>query len=194
MIAKEQLTAVILAGGKSQRMGRNKAFITLGKHTFIEHIIAAVQDLVMEVLVVANGNEYEHLEQKVYEDLIKNKGPVGGIYTALKYAQTPYVLVLSCDIPLVSTQVLQFLIQNCQPTLVNLMTIKKQWQPLIAVYKKEGLPIFEEALQKQQLGLCGLLQEQFEVATLACPQIWIEQLINVNTPDDLNHIRRENRN
>ncbi|BDS09884.1 molybdenum cofactor guanylyltransferase [Aureispira anguillae] len=191
MINKKQLTAVILAGGKSQRMGEDKAFLMFQQQTFIEHIIHAVQPLVTEVVIIGAVHKYKQLGLTVYKDKIADQGPVGGIHTALSIVKTPYLLVLSCDIPLVSTQLLQYLIENSLPCDVNVMTIRDKHQPLTALYKRTCLSVFEHALEQQQLKLQALF-EQMEVHKIPCPLPLISCLENINTPKDFQRIKNEN--
>lgn len=187
MIPKEQLTTVVLAGGKSQRMGQDKAFLDWKGQSFIERILDCAEGLTEEVLIVANTKPYEHLGVQVCSDIIPNCGPVGGIYTAMNAIRTPYLLLLSCDIPLLKTALLEHLIAQSIPCDVNLLTTAKCWQPLTAIYHRRTLPIFEAALETKTLKLRSLLSSM-SLQEIACPEDWISCLNNINTPDDLKKI------
>jgi len=191
MIEKEKITGVILAGGHSRRMGASKAFLNLGDKTFMEHIIEAVSPLVSKTIIIANDDEYQQFGLEVFKDVVKESGPVGGIHTAMSYTQTPYSLVLSCDIPLVSLDLLSFLIQESIPVDLNIISVNNKKQPLTAIYHKDSMPIFIDALEKQALKL-RLLFEQMNVNDIACPSHLIPSLANINTPEDLKKIN-ENR-
>ena len=188
MIPKEQLTAVILAGGKSQRMGEDKAFLDLEGQPFIEHILQVVKGLTQEVMVIANTKQYDSLDVPIYPDLIEDCGPVGGIYTAMKRVKTPYFLVLSCDIPLLRVAVLEHLIEKSIPCAANILTIGERWQPLTAIYNSRTLPIFKKALDTKKLKLRSLLS-LMDLHTIACPEDLIPCLNNINTPNDLKNVR-----
>jgi len=188
MIPKEQLTAVILAGGKSQRMGEDKAFLDLDGLPFIERILQVVKELTQEVVVIANTKEYNSLGVPIYSDLMEDCGPVGGIYTAMKIVKTPYLLVLSCDIPLLKGAVLDYLIEESIPCDANILTTEERWQPLTAIYNSRTLPIFKKALDTKKLKLRSLLA-LMDLHTIACPKDLIPCLSNINTPTDLKKVR-----
>lgn len=188
MIPKEQLTAVILAGGKSQRMGEDKAFLDLDGLPFIERILQVVKGLTQEVMVIANTKQYDSLGVPIYPDLIEDFGPVGGIYTAMKMVKTPYLLVLSCDIPLLKGAVLEYLIEESIPCDANILTTEERWQPLTAIYNSRTLPIFKKALDTKKLKLRSLLA-LMDLQKIACPKDLILCLSNINTPTDLKKVR-----
>lgn len=193
MIRKEELTIVILAGGKSERMGEDKAFLDLEGQAFIQRILHVAKKMTQEVIVIANPQKYEALEVSVYPDLIENCGPVGGIYTAMENVQTPYLLVLSCDIPLLNVAILKHLIQESLPCDVNMLTTEDGWHPLTAIYNSRTLPIFKKALDRKELKLRSLCS-QMELRTIPCPKDLIPCLSNINTPKDLKKIRDEYKN
>lgn len=188
MIPKEQLTAVILAGGKSQRMGEDKAFLDLEGQPFIKYILQVVKGLTQEVMIIANTKQYDSLDVPIYPDLIEDCGPVGGIYTAMERIKTPYLLVLSCDIPLLKARVLEHLIQESIPCAANILTTGDRWQPLTAIYNSRTLPIFKKALDTKKLKLRSLLS-LMDLHTIACPEDLIPCLNNINTPNDLKNVR-----
>jgi molybdopterin-guanine dinucleotide biosynthesis protein A len=188
MIRKEELTAVILAGGKSERMGEDKAFIDLEGQPFIKRILQVVEGLTKEVMVIANTKDYTALNVPVYPDLIENCGPVGGIYTAMRKVKTPYLLILSCDIPLLKRAVLEHLIEESIPCDANILTTKERWQSLTAIYNSRTMPIFKKALDTKKLKLRSLLP-LMDLHKIACPANLIPCLNNINTPSDLKKIR-----
>ena len=112
MNAKNNITGIILAGGKSSRMGTEKGLILYKNKPFVKHIIEAMKPLVNNIIIICNTRAYERFGFKCYEDLIKNTGPLAGIYTGLSYSKTDNNLIVSCDIPLVNTVVLQKLIDQ----------------------------------------------------------------------------------
>lgn len=188
MIPKEELTTVILAGGTSRRMGRDKAFLDLNDQTFIERILQVVKEVTPQVIIIANTPQYDSLNVPVYPDLIKDCGPVGGIYTAMEIVQTPYLLVLSCDIPLLNTAVLKHLINESVPCDANILTTEGRWQPLTAIYNSKTKSIFKKALDAKTLKLRSLLAAM-SLHEIACPKVLIPCLNNINTPNDLKEMR-----
>jgi len=190
MIPKEQLTTIILAGGKSQRMGKNKAFLNFKGQTFIKHILSAAKGLTQEIVIIGNTKKYESLGLRVYPDLIKDCGPVGGIYTAMQVVKTPYLLVLSCDIPLLRGELLKYLIEQSLPCDVNVLRIEEHLQPLTAIYNNKIMPVFKKALDARTLKLRSLLAE-LHLNTIGCPKALVSCLDNINTPNELKKLEMD---
>ena len=124
MIDKKQITGIILSGGKSSRMGTDKGFLMYAGKSFIEHSIEALRSLVSNIIIVSNNEEYDVFGLK-------------RIYSGLKFSSTAYNLVLSCDIPLIKTQILERLI-NAIDVDAQVIQIESDGKsmPLIALYKK----------------------------------------------------------
>lgn len=191
MIEKEALTALILAGGKSSRMGRDKGLLLWDGLPFVQHILNAVQPLVTDTIIVANETAYEQFDAVIVEDLVADAGPVGGIYTGLNYSKTAYTIVLSCDMPLVDTVLLSYLLEHSQPTLLNVLKVEEQWHPFVALYHRDCLPIFEQGLKEQRLKLKQLLSAVSQ-HQINCPKEWNSKLSNINTPEELNQFYNAN--
>ncbi len=102
----ETLTVFILCGGKSSRMQSEKGLVLFQDKPFIEHIIQAILPITDKIKLITATKEYDYLQYEKIPDLISDKGPLGGIYTALSNSETEFNLILSCDIPLISTELL----------------------------------------------------------------------------------------
>lgn len=106
------LSAIILAGGKSSRMGRDKALLPFGDETMLEKITALLNPIFEETLVIVDErSKTKDLKlgpAKVHEDLFQNKGPLAGIYTGLSYSKNKACCVFPCDMPFIDS----FLILN----------------------------------------------------------------------------------
>ena len=97
---KVEVTGVILAGGKSSRMGKNKALLELGGKRIIESEINLFKSIFKEVILVTNSPlEYAGFDIKIVTDIFPEKGSLGGIYTGLFYSSYDYSFVASCDMP-----------------------------------------------------------------------------------------------
>ena len=141
MNTKNDITGIILAGGKSSRMGSDKGFLDLNGSSFIERIIQVIRPLVNEIIIVSNSTDYDVFKLKRVEDVIKDAGALAGLYTGLYHSETENNLVLSCDVPLINKVVLNKLIEeNDEET--DIIQIKSQGKtmPLIALYKKRCTP------------------------------------------------------
>lgn len=140
-------TAAILAGGLSTRMGSNKSLLKIGEESFLEIIIKKLSDY-KEVFIVSNEpKEYEFLNVNIVEDIIKQKGPLSGIHSALKHATYNECLCIACDMPLISKEILNF-IGNFNGNYDALVPIiDERIQPLCAIYKKKCIDKIEYCLK-----------------------------------------------
>ncbi|HKO76052.1 MAG TPA: molybdenum cofactor guanylyltransferase [Flavobacterium sp.] len=186
---ENQITAILLAGGKSQRMGTDKGLLDLNGKTFIKHICDALQPIVgSNILIVSGNNEYDALGFPRVEDIIENKGPVGGLYTALKESKTKVNLVLSIDVPMVSTELLEWLIENHDETYMVTQTKSgEKTNPLIGVYDRSMRIVFGEHMAGNQLKLRQVI-EDVKHQTIEVPEKWSNQVQNINTQEEYQNL------
>ena len=108
-----KFTVIILAGGKSSRMGTDKGLVLMNEIPMIERVIKTVKKAgLSEIIIVSNNTEYKQFGLPVFPDVIPDKGPLGGIYTGLLKSSTVKNLILSCDVPFINETVLKLLIRN----------------------------------------------------------------------------------
>jgi molybdopterin-guanine dinucleotide biosynthesis protein A len=106
-----RVSAVVLAGGQSQRMGRDKAFIEFEGAPLIARVIERVQFVCAEVIVVANDTDaYARFGARIVGDVYPGKGSLGGIFSGLQAARESYALAVACDMPFLNTALLRYLI------------------------------------------------------------------------------------
>lgn len=152
-------TGIILAGGKSTRMGEDKGLVFLDGSPMIAHVIEHLKEVVDEIIVIANNAEYQQFGFPVYSDLVMGKGPVGGIYTGLFYSKTEVNLCISCDAPFVSAQFLRWLLSRANSSNITLPRFNENVYQLIGVYKKSAFPIFKKNLNSDRLKLSKVNDE-----------------------------------
>ncbi|MFV8340962.1 molybdenum cofactor guanylyltransferase [Flavobacterium sp. XS2P39] len=142
----------ILCGGKSSRMQSEKGLVLYQNKPFIEHIIEAVLPISQNIQLVTNTSHYDYLAYRKIKDIVVDKGPLGGIYTALVHSQTEMNLILSCDIPLISTQMLEELVEKHTSHFdVSVFEDKERIHPLIGIYSKNSLPVLKKAVEASDL-------------------------------------------
>lgn len=193
MIDKKDITGIILAGGKSSRMGTDKGLLKFNDKSFIEYSIAAMKPLVSQIIIISNNADYDKFNLKRVEDLIKDAGPLAGLYSGLKVSKTEYNLVLSSDIPLIRTEILKKLIKECEDNfdVIQIMS-KNKSMPLIALYRKRCEKVFHHLLQNNE--------RRLQVAVIQCkvknivlnPSLELF-VTNINTPEDLEKMVYENK-
>ncbi|GAA3777638.1 molybdenum cofactor guanylyltransferase [Flavobacterium ginsengiterrae] len=182
------LTVFILCGGKSTRMQSEKGLVLFQEKPFIEHIIKAILPITDQIKLITGSKEYDYLEYEKIPDIILDKGPLGGIYTALSNSGTEFNLILSCDIPLISTELLQELIsKHTKEAGITVFASESKTHPLIGIYSKDILPIIKEAIDSDKLKMMDLL------AKVPHQILNIEEsenfpLTNINSADELNDL------
>lgn len=191
MIDRKDITGIILAGGKSTRMGSEKGLVLLNKKPFIKHIIEALKPLVNTIIIVSNNPEYDVFNLKITEDIIKNSGPLAGLYSGLFYSKTEHNLVLSCDVPLITTEVLEQLIHDSQIDFdVIQLQSKNKTMPLIAMYKKRCMQQCLALLQNDERRLRVAIN-QFKTKTIVLNSHLEQYTKNINTIEQLEAIQHE---
>jgi molybdopterin-guanine dinucleotide biosynthesis protein A len=185
MIEQKDITGIILAGGKSTRMGSDKGFLKLNGVSFMEYSITAMKPLVSEIIIVSNNPDYDIFNLKRVEDVIKEAGPLAGIYTGLKTSKTEFNLVLSCDVPLITKEILEMLIeaQDRQSDIVQIVSQGKS-MPLIALYKKCCETQFYQLLKNDERRL-HVAVNQCKVKNITLSSQTELFTKNINTPEDL---------
>lgn len=147
----------ILCGGKSSRMRSEKGLVLFQKKPFIEHVIMAVLPISSNIQLITNAKDYDYLKYKIVKDIIVDKGPLGGIYSALTNSDSEINLILSCDIPLISTEILLELIEKHNINFdVTVFEDRKRMHPLIGIYSKKILPILKKTIDENELKMMNL--------------------------------------
>jgi molybdopterin-guanine dinucleotide biosynthesis protein A len=145
-------SAVVLAGGRSSRLGQDKAFLRINGQFLIERILQTLAQLSDEVIVVANDMEkYEQFEAVVVGDVFPGKGALGGIYSGLRAATRSHSLVVACDMPFLNLSLLRYMLGLASPYDVVIPRIGKMIEALHAIYSRDCLPSIERQLETGDL-------------------------------------------
>jgi molybdopterin-guanine dinucleotide biosynthesis protein A len=154
------MTSVVLAGGKSTRLGRDKALERIGVCPLIRHVVDRLSALGNEIIVVTSHTDtLPDLGVKKVADIYPDKGPLGGIYTGLKAASTRYCVVVGCDMPLLNVALLRHLMDLSPGFDVVLPRVDGNLEPLHAVYSRDCLEVIERALQQNRLQIQRFFHE-----------------------------------
>jgi molybdopterin-guanine dinucleotide biosynthesis protein A len=192
-----ELSAAVLAGGASRRMGRDKALMTLDGRTLLDRAVAAVASLAGDTFVVGDRASYHQFGVPVVADLFPGAGPLGGIATALRHARHEHVLVVACDMPFLSLPLLRAM--AAQPrdydVLVpviggspNRLRTASTYETLHAIYERSILPALELRIARGELqvaaALAGLVVRELPEAWLREYDPALRSFVNANRPDD----------
>lgn len=154
---ENNISGYILAGGKSSRMGSDKGLMLLNKKAVIQHAIEQLEKSVKNIFIISNNIEYEKFRFEVIPDLIKDIGPAGGIYTALKHTHTNQNFIMSCDMPFVTTSAINFLLEKADSSQINLAIHKNKIEPLFGLYSKDCLAKWEKLILQNIIKLQTLV-------------------------------------
>jgi molybdenum cofactor guanylyltransferase len=149
MDATSGLTAFILAGGKSTRMGADKAFVMLEGRTLLARAMELARSITPDVRIVGDPAKFASFAP-VVEDIFPNCGPLGGIHAALCSSPTELNLILAVDVPFVSAALLQYLIARARQSASATVTVAHSggnWQPLCAIYRRNFADAAEQSLR-----------------------------------------------
>ncbi len=155
-----KVTGILLAGGKSSRMGQEKGLIPfLGKPliSFAIRFLSKTCDL---VLISSDSEKYHSFGFEVVPDEIPGRGPMGGIYSCLKHSYTQSNLILSCDMPFVSTELINYLIKNSDGYQATVpWHFGDHFEPMCAIYDKSMIPVLETFMSKDNYKLPDVFRE-----------------------------------
>jgi len=190
-----QITVAILAGGLSSRMGTDKAALEWEGKTLLERTARTALDAGLPVLVAGRPRPdgWPLAEIAFVPDRAAGRGPLGGLETALRHAQSP-ILALACDLPLLQPADLHWLASQLAPAGAaggpHGLAVRSagRWEPLFSVYAPACLPLIESRLLAGRLSLHGLI-EAGEFGVADAPDHVAAHLVNVNTPGDLARLR-----
>ncbi len=191
------MTAVILAGGKSSRMGSNKAFLKLKGKTFIELQIALLREIFDNIFISANTpSEYEYLNLPIIKDIYPGKGPLGGIYTSLMNSNSFHTFMLACDMPFVGTELIKQLKDLTKEYDVVIPKNKRGLEPLHAFYSKSCIGPIKRKLDENSLRIISFLPQVnvkvVELDRLSTSNSIKDSVKNLNTRDEYEGLRNGN--
>jgi molybdopterin-guanine dinucleotide biosynthesis protein A len=186
------MTGAILAGGRSRRLGgRNKAGLHLGGASVLDHQLAGLRRVVDRTIIIANDAEAFHTTGvPVIPDLEPGSGALGGLYTAVRAAQSDCTLVVACDMPFVSEPLLAYLAEAGRTADIVIPRTARGYEPLCATYSRRAADELWRLVEEQRFRL----SEVAMIPGLVIREIGTDELspfgpedvlfFNINTPDD----------
>jgi len=186
----EGASGAVLVGGRSRRMGTDKALLTLGGRPLIERVAEALREVTDELLLVGAGaDKYAWLDGRPVGDLVPASGPLAGIHTALSVARHAHCLVLACDMPFLNVDLLRHMLRQAAGCDAVVPRRQGRPEPLHAVYARSCLSQTERMLEDGNLSVLDLLPlvrvrylEGHELHRFDREGL---SFVNLNTPADL---------
>ncbi len=190
-------TAVILAGGESRRMKRDKLALPFGAATLLDSAVRRFSACFDKVYIsVADAGKYPELVAPRITDIYKGCGPMGGLHAALKSTEDEGVFLVAADLPYADPRAALRLMELCASDDICVMKDgESRYEPLFGYYKKSILPLVEKALEAGDYKLAALYDKAgLRVVTKAeLGSLFTDNLLlNINYPEDYERLMREN--
>jgi molybdopterin-guanine dinucleotide biosynthesis protein A len=189
----QEMTGVILAGGKNVRMGTNKALLNIGEKRLIDRTVDILKDIFAEVIIVtSNPLEYTYLEATIVTDIFPDRGALGGLYTGLFFARSEYAFVTACDMPFLNRSFIEYMKENTKGYDIIVPNPPDGLQPLCAVYSRICLPSIKNLIERNKLQIKGFYpgRKILEIGPQILGRFDPEgaMFTNLNTPEDLENL------
>jgi molybdopterin-guanine dinucleotide biosynthesis protein A len=193
---KLKTTGIILAGGKSSRMGRDKSLLDYNNEPLIKQVVKELQQVTDELIIVSNQNaKYDFPGTREISDIYPGMGPLGGIHSGLTFSAFDYAFVTACDLPFFDGRLARFLLERREGFDVVVPQIGSYLQPLFAVYSKRCLPHAEFCLKqniRKVVAIYPMVKVNYVGENLIRSIIDPEKVFfNVNTPKDYAEIKKK---
>ena len=186
------ITGIILAGGESKRMGIDKTKVSFNGKNLIEYPINLFRNKCSEILISSNNNNLQEYPFLIINDAIEKKGPLGGIYSCLKKSINNVNVVISCDMPLINSELFNYLVENYNNEDLLMPYYNSHFEPLFAIYSKSLIPKIDELFSKKDFSPLSLIPicnfKKLEINNSL--NFYTKNLFkNINTLKDLNYIK-----
>lgn len=185
---KSDLTGLVIAGGKSSRMGVEKGLVQFGGKPLIMYPVELLKQVCQDVIISANSTSFGFLGLPVIPDSITGGGPIVGIYSGLLASPTENIFVLSCDMPLLNLGLLKYLIASSEGEKAAVARHKGYAEPLCGIYHRELIGELESHIAEEKYKLISFLEKvkgRYIEINESLPFYNPDLFLNVNTPGDL---------
>ncbi len=186
---KRYFTGAVLIGGKSRRFGTDKVVCPVAEKPMAKKVIELVSRIFDGVILIGHPRK-ELNDYKIIEDIVPDRGSLGGIFTALSVAKGEYVFVFGADMPFLNVELIKYMITVTDKHDIIIPRWSKGIEPLHAVYRKSLIPNIKSLIEKDYLKISTLI-EMKDISTLEITEEKIRSFgdpekifFNVNTPDD----------
>ncbi|MCP4716354.1 MAG: NTP transferase domain-containing protein [Deltaproteobacteria bacterium] len=183
------LCAAVLAGGRSSRLGRNKALLELGGATVIERMVGLVSDFAAQVKIITNSpDEYREFSIEMIGDLRPGNGPLSGIHAAVATSACEYVMVVSCDMPLIGPEQVRELTSVYPGNDITIFKHDKTFEPLCAVYRRSCLDALNDLIDHNECRIIDLFPA-LKVNVIRSAEG--TRFRSINTEEDYQYVKQE---
>ncbi len=183
----EKLTGILLAGGKSLRMGTDKALKELFEYPMIIYPLRMLRNFCTEILISANDERFNFLGHEVVADHIKNIGPIAGLYSCLEESSNFNNIAVACDMPFINGTLLRKMTRTSNDFDAIVPVLNNKPEPLYALYRKSILPKISENIQCRVYAIRELLQKA-NVCYMEVEKHETIEFFNINTLSEVSAV------
>ncbi|NNF01599.1 MAG: molybdenum cofactor guanylyltransferase [Bacteroidia bacterium] len=193
-ISTENITVIILAGGKSSRMKTDKGLIDISGRTLVQHVIDNTASITANQMIISNRYEYQKFGLPVFSDIIADKGPAAGVATGLQNSTTDLNLISTCDSPYINNDLYFEMLDHLEDHDVIVPRYNKRLYPLTAVYRRSCYKTIMTCINANDLSMKSIL------SFLNTKILNIEKgsaldnprnFLNINTVSDLKELQHD---
>ena len=190
----QDITGIILAGGKNIRMGKNKAFLEIEGQRVIDRTVALLKGLFSQVILVTNEPlEYSYLDLEIAADIIPKSGALVGIYTGLLYSSYTHSFITACDMPLLNRKIIEYMLSINRNYDVIIPHLNDGYHPLHALYSKRCMKFIGELIRNDNLKIINFFKK-VKVREITPDEInsldpTMNAFLNINSPEDLERVK-----
>jgi molybdopterin-guanine dinucleotide biosynthesis protein A len=181
-------SAVLLAGGKSSRMGCDKAFLQIAGEPLWQRQLSILEELAPHKIFIAGPPREEWRDYEILPDACEDTGPLGGLTSAFRVCPTPFLLALAVDLPKITDTFLRNLLTEGSGVVPQL---NGRFEPLVAIYPKTALPIAETHLSCDEYSMQKFVEECLAQRLVRAKRISPRDaglFTNLNTPQDMDRL------
>ncbi len=201
MTKSKDISEVILVGGMSRRMGKDKRYLPWQGVNLLDSVCGLLNTVFEDIIVVTAKPDYEVGSSfaRLVTDEIPGKGSMGGLFSGIRHSRHSSCFVVACDMPYLNSEVISRICQS-PPADIVVVKLLQGFQPLHARYSKQYLPFLEEMIQSDNLKIQELYSDR-RISSCILDEthfLYIDphlrSFINVNTPADWEFARKAQRN
>jgi len=184
------ISGFILAGGKSSRMGTDKALLLVQDESMLKRMIRLLEPHCKSIAISGNKPEYNDFNIEMVMDLYSGCGPISGIISSLKHSSTEWNLLVSVDVPFINDVFILYLIAHIGNYDCIIAEHEGRVEPLMGFYNRQIIPVVEEMIRQGDYKLMRLL-DQLNVRYVNCDGLikqFPQLFMNINLPEDYNSI------
>ncbi len=183
-----RITGIVLAGGRSSRMGQNKSLMLFNGRPLISYAIETLRPLCDQVVISSNQPVYEFTGCAVWPDILPLQAPMIGIYSCLKRSQTFWNIFLSCDMPMVDPRLFGYLFSRRAGADTVIPVHENKMEPLCGLYSRKALPMLEKKIREREFSMQQLIGAARSRLVEMSPELGFYSdsvFANMNTADDI---------